>query len=65
MLAVSLPEVSFGFEDTEVALQISNQFRQSGHERTLQKLTGSATDSRWPQSMTRPVILPTAMRANR
>jgi hypothetical protein len=46
MLAANQLEVWFGFGDTEVVLQISNWFRQSGCERTQWKLTGSATDSR-------------------
>ena len=65
MLDVALLEEWFLVEDTRDVQQISVciKFGEEGPGWT--RRTGSATDSRCPQSITKPVILPTAMRASK
>jgi hypothetical protein len=59
-----LPKESFGDEGREVVRQKSGPYvRIFSEEKAM--LTGSAVDSRCPQSSTRPVILPTARRERR
>ena len=57
----SLRVVLFVIEDIKVEMQKSTaQFSIICVAEIIPMPTGSAVDSRWPQSMTRPVILPTA-----